>query len=308
MTEANRYELIIIGGGPAGLAAGLYAARARMKTLCLERLTPGGALALTEDVENYPGFRAITGPDLVEKMLEHAKDFGMELSYSDANSIELDGTDRIVHTDEGPFVAKAVLIASGAKINKLGVPGEEEFAGRGVSYCAVCDGAFFRDQDVVVVGGGDAAIDEGLYLTRLVETVTVIHRRDQLRASKILQERAFANEKVSFMWEMVVREIHGDGMVKEVLLENVKTAEQSVHPTDGVFVYIGSKPNTDFVKGLVEMDEAGHIITDLHMQTSVPGIYAAGDVRIDSYRQAVTAGGDGCTAALAAEKYIESLH
>ncbi|MCH6566967.1 MAG: thioredoxin-disulfide reductase [Nitrospinae bacterium] len=308
MTEANRYELIIIGGGPAGLAAGLYAARARMKTVCLERLTPGGALATTEDVENYPGFRAITGPDLVEKMLEHAKDFGMELSYSDANSIELDGTDRIVHTDEGPFVAKAVLIASGAKINKLGVPGEEEFAGRGVSYCAVCDGAFFRDQDVVVVGGGDAAIDEGLYLTRLVETVTVIHRRDQLRASKILQERAFANEKVSFMWEMVVREIHGNGMVKEILLENVKTAEQSVHPTDGLFVYIGSKPNTDFVKGLVEMDEAGHIITDLHMQTSVPGIYAAGDVRIDSYRQAVTAGGDGCTAALAAEKYIESLH
>lgn len=308
MTEANRYELIIIGGGPAGLAAGLYAARARMKTVCLERLTPGGALALTEDVENYPGFRAITGPDLVEKMLEHAKDFGMELSYSDANSIELDGTDRIVHTDEGPFVAKAVLIASGAKINKLGVPGEEEFSGRGVSYCAVCDGAFFRDQDVVVVGGGDAAIDEGLYLTRLVETVTVIHRRDQLRASKILQERAFANEKVSFMWEMVVREIHGNGMVKEILLENVKTAEQSVHPTEGVFVYIGSKPNTDFVKGLVEMDEAGHIITDLHMQTSVPGIYAAGDVRIDSYRQAVTAGGDGCTAALAAEKYIESLH
>lgn len=308
MTEANRYELIIIGGGPAGLAAGLYAARARMKTLCLERLTPGGALATTEDVENYPGFRAITGPDLVEKMLEHAKDFGMELSYSDANSIELDGTDRIVHTDEGPFVAKAVLIASGAKINKLGVPGEEEFAGRGVSYCAVCDGAFFRDQDVVVVGGGDAAIDEGLYLTRLVETVTVIHRRDQLRASKILQERAFANEKVSFMWEMVVREIHGNGMVKEILLENVKTAEQSVHPTDGLFVYIGSKPNTDFVKGLVGMDEAGHIITDLHMQTSVPGIYAAGDVRIDSYRQAVTAGGDGCTAALAAEKYIESLH
>ena len=308
MTEANRYELIIIGGGPAGLAAGLYAARARMKTVCLERLTPGGALALTEDVENYPGFRAITGPDLVEKMLEHAKDFGMELSYSDANSIELDGTDRIVHTDEGPFVAKAVLIASGAKINKLGVPGEEEFSGRGVSYCAVCDGAFFRDQDVVVVGGGDAAIDEGLYLTRLVETVTVIHRRDQLRASKILQERAFANEKVSFMWEMVVREIHGNGMVKEILLENVKTAEQSVHPTDGLFVYIGSKPNTDFVKCLVEMDEAGHIITDLHMQTSVPGIYAAGDVRIDSYRQAVTAGGDGCTAALAAEKYIESLH
>ena len=308
MTEANRYELIIIGGGPAGLAAGLYAARARMKTLCLERLTPGGALATTEDVENYPGFRAITGPDLVEKMLEHAKDFGMELSYSDATSIELDGTDRIVHTDEGPIVAKAVLIASGAKINKLGVPGEEEFAGRGVSYCAVCDGAFFRDQDVVVVGGGDAAIDEGLYLTRLVETVTVIHRRDQLRASKILQERAFANEKVSFMWDMVVREIHGNGMVKEILLENVNTAEQSVHPTEGVFVYIGSKPNTDFVKGLVEMDEAGHIITDLHMQTSVPGIYAAGDVRIDSYRQAVTAGGDGCTAALAAEKYIESLH
>ncbi|MEE8209329.1 MAG: thioredoxin-disulfide reductase [bacterium] len=308
MTEADRYDFIIIGGGPAGLAAGLYAARARMKTLCLERLTPGGALALTEDVENYPGFRAITGPDLVEKMLEHAKDFGMELSYSEASSIELDGTDRIVHTDEGPRVTKAVLIASGAKINKLGVPGEEEFANRGVSYCAVCDGAFFRDQDVVVVGGGDAAMDEGLYLTRLVKTVTVIHRRDQLRASKILEERAFANEKITFMWDTLVKEIKGDRMVNGVEVENVKTGEQMVHATEGVFVYIGSMPNTDLVKGLVEMDDTGHIITDLHMQTSVAGIYAAGDVRIDSYRQAVTAGGDGCTAALAAEKYIESLH
>jgi thioredoxin reductase (NADPH) len=308
MTETARYDFIIIGAGPAGLAAGLYAARARMKTLCLERLTPGGALATTEDVENYPGFRAITGPDLVEKMLDHAKDFGMGLSYSEASSIELDGTDRIVHTDEGPLVAKAVLIASGAKINKLGVPGEEEFAGRGVSYCAVCDGAFFSDQDVVVVGGGDAAIDEALYLTRLVESVSVIHRRDQLRASKILQERAFANDKMSFVWDSVVKEIKGDGMVNGVVLENVVSGDQTVQATNGVFVYIGSMPNTDFVKGLVEMDETGHIQTDLHMQTSVPGIYAAGDVRAYSYRQAVTAGGDGCTAALAAEKYIESLH
>ncbi|MFQ6671687.1 MAG: thioredoxin-disulfide reductase [Candidatus Tectimicrobiota bacterium] len=308
MTEAERYDFIIIGAGPAGLAAGLYAARARMKTLCLEKLTPGGALATTDAVENYPGFRSITGPDLVEKMVEHAQAFGMELSFSEATSIELDGTDRIVHTDEGPRVAKAVLIASGAKINKLGVPGEEEFAGRGVSYCAVCDGAFFRDQDVVVVGGGDAAIDEGLYLTRLVNSVTVIHRRDRLRASKILQERAFANDKISFLWDTVVMEIQGDGTVNGAVVENVKTTEQSMHPTQGVFVYIGSKPNTDFVKGLVEMDETGHIITDLHMQTSVPGIFAAGDVRVDSYRQAVTAGGDGCTAALAAEKYLESLH
>jgi thioredoxin reductase (NADPH) len=205
MTDTNSYEFIIIGGGPAGLAAGLYAARARMKTLCLEKLTPGGALATTDAVENYPGFRTITGPDLVEKMVEHAKDFGMELRYGEASSIELDGNDRIVHTDEGPVVTKAVLIASGAKINKLGIPGEEEYSGRGVSYCAVCDGAFFRDQEVVVVGGGDAAIDESLYLTRLVSSVTIIHRRDQLRASKILQERAFANEKVSFIWDTVVK-------------------------------------------------------------------------------------------------------
>jgi thioredoxin reductase (NADPH) len=308
MTDTNSYEFIIIGGGPAGLAAGLYAARARMKTLCLEKLTPGGALATTDAVENYPGFRTITGPDLVEKMVEHAKDFGMELRYGEASSIELDGNDRIVHTDEGPVVTKAVLIASGAKINKLGIPGEEEYSGRGVSYCAVCDGAFFRDQEVVVVGGGDAAIDESLYLTRLVSSVTIIHRRDQLRASKILQERAFANEKVSFIWDTVVKEIQGDGMVSQVGLENVKSGETLSHATQGVFVYIGSKPNTDFVKGLVEMDEAGHILTDHHMQTSVPGIYAAGDVRAASYRQAVTAAGDGCTAALAAEKYIESLH
>lgn len=308
MTETNQYDFVIIGGGPAGLAAGLYAARARMKTLLLEKLTPGGALATTDAVENYPGYRSITGPDLVEKMVEHAKDFGMELRYSEVTSIELDGNDRIVQSDQGPIVAKAVLIASGAKINKLGVPGEEEYAGRGVSYCAVCDGAFFRDQDVVVIGGGDAAIDESLYLTRVVSNVTVIHRRDQLRASKILQERAFGNEKVSFLWDTVVKEIQGDGLVTQVVVENVKSGEQSVNPTQGVFVYVGSKPNTDFVKGLLEMDEAGHIITDLHMQTSVPGIYAAGDVRAASYRQAVTAAGDGCTAALAAEKYIESIH
>ena len=308
MTETNRYDFIIIGGGPAGLAAGLYAARARMKTLCMERLTPGGALATTDDVENYPGFRSITGPDLVDKMLEHAKDFGMELRFAEATGIDLEGDDRIVHTDEGPLVSKAVLIATGAKITKLGVPGEEEFSGRGVSYCAVCDGAFFRDQDVVVVGGGDAAVDESLYLTRLVSNVTIIHRRDQLRASKILQERAFANKKISFLWDSVVKEIGGDAMVNQVEVENVKTGERSVVATQGVFVYIGSKPNTDFVKGLVEMDESGHIITDHHMLSSVPGIYAAGDVRAASYRQAVTAAGDGCTAALAAEKYIESLH
>ena len=308
MTEKNRYDFIIIGGGPAGLAAGLYAARARMKTVCLEKLTPGGALATTDAVENYPAYRSITGPDLVEKMVEHAKDFGMELRYTAANSIEVDGNDRIVQTDDGPLVAPAVLIASGAKINKLGVPGEEEFAGRGVSYCAVCDGAFFRDQDVVVIGGGDAAVDEGLYLTRLVSNVTIIHRRDELRASKILQERAFANEKVSFLWDTVVKEIQGDSVVSKVLVENVKSGEQSENSTNGVFVYVGSKPNTDFIKGLVDMDEAGHILADLHMATSVPGIYAAGDVRQASYRQAVTAAGDGCTAALAAEKYIESLH
>lgn len=308
MTETNTYDFIIIGGGPAGLAAGLYAARARMKTVLLEKLTPGGALATTDAVENYPGFRSITGPDLVEKMVEHATDFGMELRYNEAKSIELDGTDRIVQTDEEPLVAKAVLIASGANINKLGVPGEEEYSGKGVSYCAVCDGAFFRDQEVAVVGGGDAAIDESLYLTRLVSGVTVIHRRDQLRASKILQERAFANEKISFIWDTVVKEIQGDGMVSQLLVENVQSGESSSHPTQGVFVYIGSKPNTDFVKGLVEMDETGHILADHHMQTSVAGIYAAGDVRAASYRQAVTAAGDGCTAALAAEKYIESIH
>lgn len=289
------------------MAAGLYAARARLKTLCLEKLTPGGALATTDAVENYPGFRSIAGPELVEKMLKHAQDFGMELRYSEATGIELEDTDRIVQTTDGPLVAKAVLIASGAKIRKLEVPGEEEFAGRGVSYCAVCDGAFFRDQDVVVVGGGDAAVDESLYLTRLVKSVTIIHRRDKLRASKILQERALANEKISFLWDTVVREIQGSSTVEQVVVENVKSSERSVLATQGVFVYIGSKPNTDFVRGLVEMDETGHIITDLHMQTSVPGIFAAGDVRAASYRQAVTAGGDGCTAALAAEKYIESI-
>ncbi|MEE9325276.1 MAG: thioredoxin-disulfide reductase [Dehalococcoidia bacterium] len=300
------YDVVIIGGGPAGLAAGLYAARARLRTLLIDKGMIGGQIALTDRVENYSGFPGgISGTDLSMAMHEQATKFGMETLYSAVEAIEVDGRYRVVKTtDEGEFRAKTVIITSGSEHKKLGVPGEKEFAARGVSYCAVCDGAFFKDKVVAVVGGGDAAIDEGLFLTKFASKVIVIHRRDQLRAFKILQERAFANPKMEFIWDTVVESITGNGEVEALSLINVKTEERSNLKVGGVFIYIGLQPNTDFTNGLLTLDSGRHILVNDKMETGVPGILAAGDIRQQSARQVVSAAGDGATAAITAEKYI----
>ncbi|MBI2847238.1 MAG: thioredoxin-disulfide reductase [Chloroflexi bacterium] len=299
------YDLVIIGGGAAGLTAGLYASRARLKTVLLDKGMIGGQIALTDRVENYPAFpEGATGVELGMKMHEQATKFGMETEFVEVEGLELDGKYRRVKTSDGDFICKAVIVASGSEHRRLGVPGEDEFAGKGVSYCAVCDGAFFNNQIVGVVGGGDSALDEGLFLTKFVTKAFVIHRRDQLRASKILQERAFANPKMEFVWDTVLESIVGDGEVKALNLRNVKTNERRILDVGGVFIYVGIHPNTDFLKGLLPLDNGGHIQVNLQMETEVAGIFAAGDVRQHSARQLVSAAGDGATAALSAEGYI----
>lgn len=303
----NLYDVIIIGGGPCGLAAGLYATRSRLRTLMIERGTVGGELALTESVENYPGIEAVLGPELGDKMLKHAEKFGLEVKYNDVEDVELAGKLKTVYTDsnkEREFKAKALIIATGSTHNKLGVPGEEDFAGRGVSYCAVCDGAFFQDQELMVVGGGDAAVEEGAYLTRYASKVTLVHRRDQLRAQRINQERAFANPKMAFLWDHAVQEIKGDGLVDRVVLKDLKADKTYERPVSGVFIYVGLTPNNQFLKGALPLDEHGHVHVNLKMETKFPGVFAAGDIRSQSARQVASAVGDGCTAAIYAEKYI----
>jgi len=305
MGGEREYEIVIIGGGPAGLTAGLYAARARRRTLLLERGVIGGQIALTERVENYPGFPdGINGFDLAQAMLLQAQNNGLEVEYVEATAIIPQDPLYRVQTPEGDILAKAVIITTGAEPNRLGVPGEEELTGRGVSYCATCDAAFFKDREVAVVGGGDAAIDEGLFTTRFASRVYVIHRRDQLRASRVLQERAFANPKMSFIWNTVVTEVLGEGEVQGLRLRHVQTGEEKVLPVAAVFVFIGQRPNTAYLRGLVPMDEGGHLYVNEWMETALPGLFAAGDVRVNSARQAISAAGDGCTAAIAAERYI----
>jgi thioredoxin reductase (NADPH) len=298
------YEIVIIGGGPAGLAAGLYAARARRKTVLLEKGVIGGQIALTELVENYPGIPSINGFDLAQAMLKQSESYGMETRSDEVTSIEQDGKLWVVRTAEDELAAKAVIITAGADYNKLGVPGEEKLTGRGVSYCATCDAAFFKDVPVVVVGGGDAAMDEGLFTTRYASKVSVIHRRDELRASAILKERAFANPKMEFVWNTVVTEVLGEGEVTGVRLRDVVTGEERTMDVSAVFIFIGQHPNTDFLNGLVEMDEGRHIVVNEWMETGLPGLYAAGDARRNSARQVVSSAGDGATAAIAAEHYI----
>lgn len=301
----NDYDLIILGGGPAGLTAGLYAARARLRTLLVEKAIPGGQIATTTLVENFPGFpEGIMGPELSERMHQQAESFGLETVYGEVTGIELVEGFKRVKTPEGDYLAKALIIATGADPNKLGIPGEDRLTGRGVSYCAVCDGAFFKEQVIAVVGGGDSAIDEGLFLTRFAAKVIVIHRRHELRASKVLQERAFANPKMEFIWDTVVEEIMGDDEVKAIRLRNLKTGDSSVLELSGVFIYVGHRPNTEPFKGLIPLDERGYVIATDKMETGTPGIFVAGDVRVNSARQAITAAGDGATAALTAEKYI----
>ena len=300
----KEYEIVIIGGGPAGLAAGLYAARARRKTVLLEKGVIGGQIALTEIVENYPGIPSINGFDLAQAMLNQAESYGLETEYLGVTGLERQEKRWRVRTEIDDFVAKAVIVTSGADYNKLGVPGEERLTGRGVSYCATCDAAFFKEQHVAVVGGGDAALDEGLFTTRFADKVTVFHRRDKLRASAILQERAFANPKMEFVWNTVVTEVLGEDGVTGVRLQNRETGEESTMDIAAVFVFIGQHPNTGFLGGLVPVDEGGHALVSEWMETELPGLYVAGDARRNSARQVVSSAGDGATAAIAAEHYL----
>ena len=298
------YDTIIIGAGPAGMTAALYAARSNLKVALLERGIPGGQMNNTSDIENYPGYANISGPELAEKMFEPLENLGVEHLFGSVEKIEHQGAIKKVFTEDEIFETKTLIIATGAVHRHLGVPGEEELNSRGVSYCAVCDGAFFRDEDLLVVGGGDSAVEEAVFLTRFAKTVTIIHRRDELRAQKLLQERAFANEKIHFIWDSVVKEIKGDKRVSSVMVENVKTGEISEHEFGGVFIYVGLDPVSDFVKELNIQDQAGWIVTDNHMKTAVDGIFAVGDVRLKDLRQVTTAVGDGAIAGQEAYKFI----
>lgn len=299
------YDTIIIGAGPAGMTAALYAARSNLKVALLERGIPGGQMNNTADIENYPGYANISGPELAEKMFEPLENLGVEHLFGLVEKIEDRGDFKEVITEDERFEAKTVIIASGANHRHLGVPGEEDYNSRGVSYCAVCDGAFFRDEDLLVVGGGDSAVEEAIFLTRFAKSVTIVHRRDELRAQKVLQDRAFANEKIRFVWDSVVESIHGnERKVTGVTFKNVKTGEVSQAEFGGIFIYVGLDPVSEFAADLGITDEAGWILTDHQMKTSVAGIYAVGDVRQKDLRQITTAVGDGAIASQEAYKYL----
>ena len=301
----EEYDVVIIGGGPAGLSAGIYAARARLKSLLIERGVVGGQITDAELVENYPGFaEGVSGFELGQLMHQQATKYGLETLLAEATGLELKGEKKVVVTTKGKFTTKAVIIASGSQRRKLGIPGEEEFTGKGVSYCATCDAPFFKEEPVAVVGGGDAAITEALYLAKFASRVKVIHRRNELRATRILQEKALSESKLEFIWNTVVEEIEGKDKVKRLKLSNVITGEKSTLDVAGVFISVGLKPNTDYLKGGLPLDAAGYIITNEKMETGIPGIFAAGDVRLNSARQAITAAGDGATAAIYAKRFI----
>ena len=304
----DSYQLIIIGGGPAGLSAGLYATRARLSTLLIERAIPGGQIINAELVENYPGFpQGISGAELGSLMEQQATKYGLEIIMAEVEGVEVGEGEKIVHTSEGQYRAKALIIAGGSEHGKLGVPGEEELRGRGVSYCATCDGAFFKDQVIAVVGGGNVAINDALFLTRFASKVIVIHRRDQLRATKILGEGALARPKIEFLWDTVVESIGGDGQVRELGLRNVKTGTESKLEVSGIFVAVGLRPNTGYLEGVVALSPEGFILVNNQMETGVPGVFAAGDIRAGSVRQVSSAVGDGATAAISAEGYLSYI-
>ncbi|MDN5331584.1 MAG: thioredoxin reductase [Tepidanaerobacteraceae bacterium] len=300
------YDLAIIGAGPAGLSAAIYGARARLSTVIIEKMYPGGQAAITDIIENYPGFtEGIGGAELTEAMKKQAERFGAQFLNGEVEKIEKQNEKFLLHLKNETIEAKTVVLAMGAQARRLGVKGEKEFTGKGVSYCATCDGAFYTDRTVMVVGGGDTAIEEALFLTHFARSVTVVHRRNELRATKILQERAFKNEKIKFIWDSVVEEIKGADAVQEVVVKNVKTGEKTSIPVDGIFVAIGWDPNTAIVRDMVKLNEKGYIVTDENMATGVPGLFAAGDIREKSLRQVVTAVADGAVAAVSAEKYLE---
>lgn len=301
------YDVIIVGSGPAGYTAALYAARANLSVLMFQGYMPGGQLMLTSDVENYPGFEeGLLGPNLMEKFEAQARRFGAKLVSEDVTAVDFSKRPFTITTDSGNFMAKAVIISTGASAKWLGLPSEERLQGRGVSACATCDGFFFKNKDIAVIGGGDTAMEEATFLTRYASHVTVIHRRDALRASKIMQDRAFNNPKISFIWDTEVTEVVGEEAVTELRLHNLKTGEESTLPVQGLFLAIGHQPNTDLFKDILEMDKVGYITQVEHTMTSIPGVFAAGDVSDHRYRQAVTAAGDGCRAAIDVERWLES--
>jgi thioredoxin reductase (NADPH) len=306
-TKSKMYEVIIIGGGPGGLTAGLYTSRARLSTLLIESALYGGQMTTTELIDNYPGFpQGVTGDELSRLMEDQAKKFGMGTVTEEVIKVSLEGDMKVVQTNESAYRCEALIICTGTEYRKLGVPGEKEFVGKGVSYCATCDGAFFKDSQIVVVGGGDSALTEALFLTKFVKELTIIHRRDALRGTKIYQERVFASPKIKLLWNSVIQEIKGDSIVQSILVKNVKTGEITELKTEGVFLFVGLSPRTQFLKNLINLDEAGYIITDENCETSIKGIFAAGDCRKKLLRQVSTAVGDGATAAFAVEKYLES--
>lgn len=306
--QSYEFDTVILGGGPAGLSAGIYASRGAVSTAILDVSMMGGQPSNYLELENYPGFPIIGGYDLMEKFEEHADKFGVQkFPMQEIESLDLKSTPKVIVTKEAEFKAKTVIIACGAQPMKLGVPGEAEFVGRGVSYCAVCDGAFYKDKVVAVVGGGNAAVEEAMYLTKFANKVYVIHRRNELRADKIVQERAFTNEKIEFIWDSVVKEIKGEDLVHTAVLENVKSGELSNLQINGVFPYIGMVPNVEGISGQVEQDASGFIVTDATMKTSVDGVFAVGDVRKTPLRQVITAAADGAVGAVYAVKYLESL-
>ena len=304
--EQLSFDTIILGGGPAGLSAAIYASRGAVSTAMVDLNMLGGQPSNYLELENYPGFQVIGGYDLMEKFEEHADKFGVKkFPMQEIQTVDL--KNKTIVTNEYEFKAKTIIIATGAQPMKLGVPGEKEFVGRGVSYCAVCDGAFYRNKIVAVVGGGNAAVEEAMYLTKFADKVYVIHRRNELRADKIVQERAFKNEKIEFIWDSVVKEIKGDNLVNTAVLENVKTKEISNLSVNGVFPYIGMTPNVENISGQLQQDARGFIVTDETMATSVDGVFAIGDVRTTPLRQVITAAADGAVGAVYAVKYLESL-
>jgi thioredoxin reductase (NADPH) len=305
----KHYKIVIIGSGPAGLTAGLYASRANLKPLIIAGLTFGGQLMLTTEVENFPGFpEGILGPELMQKMIAQAERFGTEVVYDDASSVDLTNRPFKIVAGKETYTADSVIVATGASSIWLGLPSEDKFRGKGVSSCATCDGFFFKDKEIIVVGGGDSAMEEASYLTKFVSKITIVHRKDSFRASKIMQDRVLANPKISVMYNTVVEEFLGDEKLNAVKLKDVNSGEVKEMPIEGAFVAIGHKPNTDMFKGLIDLDEKGYIIPTDNTKTKIPGVFVAGDVRDHRYRQAVTAAGMGCMAALDAEHYLGMDH
>ena len=307
----NIYDVIILGGGPAGLSAGLYAGRSRLKTLLIEKAFDGGQIATTAEIENYPGqMEHDSGPSLIERMTAQTVKFGIEKVYETVEAVQLEGSVKTVTTSENTYQAKTIIIATGAQPRPIGCPGEKELVGKGVSYCATCDGAFFEDLEIYAIGGGDTAVEEAMYLTRFARKVTIVHRRDELRAAKYLQEHAFNNPKIEFMWNSIVVDIKGDEIVEGMTVEDTKTGERreilanEEDGTFGIFVFVGLVPNSDIFKGQITMQD-GYIVTDEDMKTNIDGVFAAGDIRVKSLRQVVTAAADGAIAAIMVDKYIQ---